>query len=198
MTAIDKIARYILLSMMWIGAFGISGQSMSLLDNTILLSSAILIGAGIFSGAVGWRPSGNLDKATRYGFLVVIWAFMLLMHIINQSNYNVNPFPWHSSTFTLIPIVALGAVLYTTYKLFPRYPNELKAAAPRPAMDDFSKEKRKNGELNPLDILTEDDLYDLRQEIKDHLRERMLSGSDGELSSLDALLDAQDRKITQK
>ena len=188
MTAIDKIARYILLSMMWIGAFGISGQSMSLLDNTILLSSAILIGAGIFSGAVGWRPSGNLDKATRYGFLTLMWACVLLMNIANLSSHN----------FTLIPIVALGAVLYATYKLFPRYPNELKAAAPRPAMDDFSKEKRKNGELNPLDILTEDDLYDLRQEIKDHLRERMLSGSDGELSSLDALLDAQDRKITQK
>jgi len=190
MTAIDKIARYILLIVMWTGAFLISGQSMSLHDNTIFLSILILIGAGSFSRIGAWQPYGNLDKATRYGFLTLIWVFALLMNFANLSSYN----------FTVMPIIALGAVFYASYKLFPRYPNDLKDSAPRPARGD-AKEKRKNGSmdaLNPLDILTADDLYDLRQEIKDEIRTRIFSGSEGELSSLDALLDAQDRKTTRK
>ena len=121
------------------------------------------------------------------------------MNIANLTNYKQVFDYYVLYNFSIIPIVALGVALYATYKLFPRYPDEVKAAAP-PVIQD-SQGKRKNGQmdaLTPLDILTEDDLYDLRQEIKDHLRERMLSGSEGELSSLDALLDAQDRKITRK
>ncbi len=108
------------------------------------------------------------------------------MNIPNTNSYD----------FGLTPIIALFSVLYTTYKLFPRYLDEAKVSPPASITQD-AKEKRKNGELNPLDILTEDDLYDLRQEIKDEIRNRIFSGSEGELSSLDALLDAQDRKTTR-
>ncbi|MBW7879858.1 MAG: hypothetical protein H3C32_11160, partial [Anaerolineae bacterium] len=42
--------------------------------------------------------------------------------------------------------------------------------------------------LNALNLLTDEDLEDLRFEIKQHLRERLLSGQDGELGGLDALI----------
>jgi len=57
--------------------------------------------------------------------------------------------------------------------------------------------KRKNeqaGGLSPdmLALLDEDDIADLRRRLKNRLIERIEGGSDGELSSLDALLADQD------
>lgn len=62
--------------------------------------------------------------------------------------------------------------------------------------------KRKNDEtdLDPMGLLTEDDREELRQELKQELRARISSGTDGELSTLDALLADPEisRKTTKK
>lgn len=51
--------------------------------------------------------------------------------------------------------------------------------------------KAKNDDLDPLRVLSDDDIDQLREEIKSELRSRIAGGTDGELSSLDALLAEQ-------
>lgn len=67
---------------------------------------------------------------------------------------------------------------------------------PAAARDAVSGEKRKNGSggLDALDLLTDDDVAELREEIKHRLRQRLLDGEDGELGSLDALLAAREQR----
>jgi hypothetical protein len=68
--------------------------------------------------------------------------------------------------------------------------------------EEYQPRKRKNSDddLDPMGLLTDADREELRQELKRELRERMSSGSDGELSTLDALLadPKLSRKITKK
>jgi hypothetical protein len=60
--------------------------------------------------------------------------------------------------------------------------------------------KRKNDQrgIDPMSLLTDDDIAELREDIKHNLRRRMLEGQDGELGSLDALLVESDHKARRK
>lgn len=63
----------------------------------------------------------------------------------------------------------------------------------QPAANDkrVTTGKAKNDDLDPLRVLSSDDIDELREEIKSELRSRIAGGTDGELSSLDALLAEQ-------
>jgi hypothetical protein len=95
------------------------------------------------------------------------------------------------SPLVAVALGGLSAAVFATYGIMPRLSGEPTAA---PQLDA----KRKNdhaGGLDPLALLSPEDLDDLRAEMKQRLRERMLTGADGEVSSLDALLnDAQAKR----
>ncbi|MBK9125698.1 MAG: hypothetical protein IPM16_21590 [Chloroflexi bacterium] len=58
-----------------------------------------------------------------------------------------------------------------------------------------TSEKPKNDRsADPMSLLTPDDLDELRAEMKQRLRERMLSAGEGELTPLDSLLAEQEHK----
>jgi hypothetical protein len=63
---------------------------------------------------------------------------------------------------------------------------------------DTAKPKNEQRGIDPLSLLTEDDIAELREDIKHNLRRRMLEGQDGELGSLDALLAETDHKARRR
>lgn len=128
-----------------------------------------------------------LEKLARYFLLMIIWAGAMALAIslvVMSGNATID------SPLVAVALGALGAAIFATYGIMPR----LSDPAPAPKLD----EKRKNdqtGGFDPLGLLSPEDLEDLRAEVKQRLRERMLTGADGEVSSLDALLnDAQAKR----
>lgn len=63
-------------------------------------------------------------------------------------------------------------------------------AAPRE--DEQNKRKNDQRGLDPMSLLTEEDIAELREEIKYDLRRRLLQREEGEMDSLDSLLAGQD------
>jgi hypothetical protein len=75
-------------------------------------------------------------------------------------------------------------------------------------MDDHraqSVRKRKNGEgraVDPMSLLTEDDIAEMRAEMKDAMRRRYLQGLDeagsGDIASFEALLGDREQRARRK
>ncbi len=61
---------------------------------------------------------------------------------------------------------------------------------PQPTVQESEQSKRKNDPrgLDPMSLLTEEDIAELREEVKYDLRRRLLQHEDGEMNTLDALL----------
>jgi hypothetical protein len=133
------------------------------------------------------RPAMLLEKLARYFLLMIIWtgAMMLAISLVVLSgNAEID------SSVVMVALGGLTAAVFATYGITPRLSGESTAA---PQLDA----KRKNdqtGGLDPLALLSPDDLEDLRAEVKQRLRERLLTGADGEVSSLDALLNEAQAK----
>jgi hypothetical protein len=72
------------------------------------------------------------------------------------------------------------------------------APAVQQTTTDDSKRKNDQRGVDPLSLLTDDDIAELREDIKHNLRRRMLEGQDGELGSLDALLADSDQRARRK
>ncbi len=126
----------------------------------------------------------NTANIMRYAIVGMIWVGVLVLGIfaVISGSDNDASIPIGIAAFVTAAI-ATGFILDNDKKA-----NESEQSA---------NAKRKNehsGGLDPLSLLTPDDLEDLRQEVKDRLRERILSGEDGELSSLDALLTDQRKR----
>jgi len=126
----------------------------------------------------------NTANIMRYAIVGMIWVGVLVVGIfaVISGSDNDASIPIGIAAFVTAAI-ATGFILDNDKKA-----NESEQSA---------NAKRKNehsGGLDPLSLLTPDDLEDLRQEVKDRLRERILSGEDGELSSLDALLTDQRKR----
>lgn len=63
-----------------------------------------------------------------------------------------------------------------------------------PAQDSDNAKRKNDSSLDPLSLLTEEDIAELREDVKRALRLRLLEGQDGELGSLDALLIEQEKR----
>lgn len=64
------------------------------------------------------------------------------------------------------------------------------------AHEDVALEKRKNDQrgIDPMSLLTEEDIVELRQQIKQDVRRRLMQdGDEGEFTSIEALLAEQDQ-----
>ncbi|MBK9125695.1 MAG: hypothetical protein IPM16_21575 [Chloroflexi bacterium] len=96
----------------------------------------------------------------------------------------------------LLPVfaVALVSAAVATYIIIERVPDAARRSAAY--HDETALDKTKNDQLtlSALNLLTDEDLEDLRFEIKQHLRERLLTGQDGELGGLDALIAERAQK----
>ena len=86
----------------------------------------------------------------------------------------------------------LGTGVLLQWGQFPEQPVQQKTET------DTAKRKNEQRGIDPLSLLTEDDIAELREDIKHNLRRRMLEGQDGELGSLDALLADTDHQARRR
>ncbi len=130
-----------------------------------------------------------IDRIARYLLLAIIWAGAFVFAIGNSlSSWN------NGSAITLLMIgMGFGAAVAATSWIVPKE-NSAAAAPAAPSTAQAGKSKRGAGDFDPLNLLSPEDLDDLRYELKERLRERILSGTDGELSSLDELIGPQAKR----
>lgn len=119
----------------------------------------------------------------RYSVVGVIWIGVLLLGIFAVVNSHLSD--------AGIPIAIVGFISAAVATGFLLNPDE---AQTEKEAKSTAKSKNEDRGLDALSLLTPQDLDDLRQDIKDRLRERILSGEDGELSSLDSLLTDQRKR----
>ena len=135
-------------------------------------------------------------QISKYALVAVIWTGVILFGIALSGNVAVaggegSPLVGMGIAAFIAAAVASAAALTGGSK---ETENE-KAAdqATQPL-----KRKNEQSNIDPLSLLTEDDIAELREDIKHNLRRRMLEGQDGELGSLDALLADNDQKARRR
>ncbi len=131
-------------------------------------------------------------QIARYALVALIWGGVILFGIALSGNIA-------AAGGEGAPMVGLGIAAFVAAAI-------ASAAALAGGTKEIEKEtsaetaKRKNDQrgIDPLSLLTEDDIAELREDIKHNLRRRMLEGQDGELGSLDALLADTDHQARRR
>ena len=128
----------------------------------------------------------NAPVIIRYITTGLIWIGVLLlgMFAISVSEANAD-----SAAIPIAITAFITAAIATGFLLN----DEIKDGSEKKTAQADAKRKNDQAGFNPIDLLTEDDLDDLRAEVKEQLRQRILSGADGELSSLDELINQPPR-----
>lgn len=131
------------------------------------------------------------SSLTRNDLIGLIWGCVVILILGMSGIVGFSGLSESVSFSDLLPVfaVALVSAAVATYVIVGRVPEGSRLA--KTSDDDSAHlDKTKNDELtlSALNLLTDEDLEDLRFEIKQHLRERLLSGQDGELGGLDALI----------
>lgn len=128
------------------------------------------------------RTMNNAPVIIRYITTGLIWIGVLLlgMFAISVSEANAD-----SAAIPIAITAFITAAIATGFLLN----DEIKDGSEKKTAEADAKRKNDQAGFNPIDLLTEDDLDDLRAEVKEQLRQRILSGADGELSSLDELIN---------
>ncbi|MCU0465443.1 MAG: hypothetical protein MUF38_12855 [Anaerolineae bacterium] len=198
MNAIDKIVRYILLTVLWGGAFVMGGIMQTQNPWSVVLVITLFVMGAIFSKQATWPIKSNIDKLARYGFLASLWfvTFLFTMFVSSAPAAIFSGYYLSSSYFSLVWLVVLITAAITSVVMFPRY-DQKQSVTPASVTT-----KRKNNQprepVDPLDLLTDDDLAELRQEIKDEIRARLRYGSNDELVSLEDLIDDHRSPVSAK
>ena len=132
------------------------------------------------------RTMNNAPVIIRYITTGLIWIGVLLlgMFAISVSEANAD-----SAAIPIAITAFITAAIATGFLLN----DEIKDGSEKKTAQADAKRKNDQAGFNPIDLLTEDDLDDLRAEVKEQLRQRILSGADGELSSLDELINQPPR-----
>jgi hypothetical protein len=133
-----------------------------------------------------------LKNNIRYVLIALMWTVVVLLSL---SLYGSNP---ENAT----GIIIVGLICATFFSMFVLSDElaDFKIAAAEAARET-GQGKRKNdqsGVLDPISLLTSDDIDELRAEVKAQMRLRLLEGGEGELGSLDALLAEHDNKSTRR
>lgn len=127
-------------------------------------------------------------KAVKYAIVALIWigVFIIagLLIVTGALQYELAG---------MMGAAAFIAAFLGSGVLFNWGQIEETSAVQRTAADD-AKQKNEQRGIDPLSLLTEDDIAELREDIKHSLRRRLLEGQDGELGSLDALLAERDQQ----
>lgn len=127
----------------------------------------------------------NLSENTlRYIVVALIWVGMLVFGSIMVINGGLE-----GGLGGLMGAAGFTAAAIATGALF-KWGQIEPPVAPRE--DEQTKRKNDSRGLDPLSLLTEEDIAELREEVKYDLRRRLLQREDGEMNTLDSLLAGQD------
>ena len=134
-------------------------------------------------------------QISKYALVALIWTGVILFGIALSGNIAV--VGSEASPMVGMGIAAFIAAAVATAFTLGGDSNGASDHAKGQAADT-SKQKNDQRGVDPLSLLTEDDIAELREDIKHNLRRRMLEGQDGELGSLDALLAETDHKARRR
>lgn len=129
-----------------------------------------------------------IDRIARYLLLAIIWAGAFVFAI----GHSLSAWSDSSAMSLLMVSIGFGAAVAATSWIVPKDSSAASQAAS--ADTQTGKSKREASNFDPLNLLSPEDLDDLRYELKERLRDRILSGTDGELSSLDELIGPQAKR----
>lgn len=135
-----------------------------------------------------------ISQISRYALIAVIWLGVLIFSMGMTAIISVfsDAGITFQDVFPLMVLSVIGAAVSTS--IIAATSRDSGAAAQvqsqRESSRDSVSQKSKNDQLglDPVSLLTEDDLDELRAEVKQHLRARLLSGDAGEVSSFEDLL----------
>jgi hypothetical protein len=128
--------------------------------------------------------------------VVVIWAAVIVM-AISMFLFGAL-FGSSTDNVTGITIAALICATIATGFILNNDPDTETAKKNNAHSNEKPKNDQRDGGLDPMSLLTPDDIDELRAEVKAQLRQRLLNGGEGELGSLDALLAEQDKPARRR
>ncbi len=126
----------------------------------------------------------------KYGVIALIWSGVLVFGIFLTMNTSL--FASESSPAVAMVIAAfITAAVSTGLILSPSQHEEKTQSQQQVSTNDTAKPKNDLRGLDPMSLLTDEDIEELRRDIKDNLRRRLLEGE--EVTSFESLLseDAQ-------
>lgn len=140
---------------------------------------------------------GSSHSLTRNDLIGLIWACVIGLILDMSGIVGFSGLAASVSFGDLLPVfgIALVTAAVSTSVIVRHVPDTTHRPATRDE-DDTHSDKAKNDQLtlNALNLLTDEDLEELRAEMKQRLRERMLSAGEGELTPLDSLLAEQEHR----
>lgn len=131
-----------------------------------------------------------IKENIRYLMVALIWAAVIVMAISVFLFGAI--FTSSTDNMTGITIAALICATIATGFILNNDPDTEAAKKNNSQSHAKPKNDHQNNGLDPMSLLTPEDIDELRAEVKAQLRQRLLNGAEGELGSLDALLANQD------
>lgn len=130
----------------------------------------------------------NESDRLKYALAALIWigVFVLSFFILVSGGVEANSMGWFMGAALFV-----GAALSTGFMFNWGQVPEIPAQLP-PQYNE--KPKNTQGGLDPMALLTDEDIAEIRADIKESVRRRLMQDADGELNSIDALLADQEQK----
>lgn len=125
----------------------------------------------------------------KYGVVAIIWAGVLVFGIALVQTSTLG------SSDTAVPLgIAAFVTAAVSTGIILTQPGEQSAHGERKTQaDDSSKRKNDQGGANPMSLLTDEDIEELRQEVKEDMRRRLIDGGDA-VSFESLLAEQEDRR----
>ncbi|MBK9125694.1 MAG: hypothetical protein IPM16_21570 [Chloroflexi bacterium] len=144
-----------------------------------------------------------ISQISRYALIAVIWLGVLIFSMGMTAIISVfsDAGIAFQDVFPLMVLSVIGAAVSTSIIAATSRDSGAGVQAQSQRVDSrVAQSKSKNDQLglDPVSLLTEDDLEELRAEVKQHLRARLLSGEGAEMSSFEDLLAERSQQRQRK
>ncbi|GIK27036.1 MAG: hypothetical protein IT298_17085 [Chloroflexi bacterium] len=144
-----------------------------------------------------------ISQVSRYALIAVIWIGVLIFSMGMTAIISVfsDAGIRFQDVFPLMVLSVIGAAISTSIIAATSRDSGAAAQAPSQRVDNRaapSKSKNDQLSLDPVSLLTEDDLEELRAEVKQHLRSRLLSEEGASVSSFENLLAERSQQRPRK
>lgn len=134
-----------------------------------------------------------MTPGSRVGGMAVIWTATVAIWFTLLVSEFILTLPGFVLGIVMLVIAGVSTIILIDGKQAVKAATKSATASQRSrTVKAKPKNDQQNSGLDPMSLLTQEDIDELRAEIKAQLRQRLLSGTEGELGSLDALLANQD------
>jgi len=127
-------------------------------------------------------------QLAKYGVVAIIWAGVLVFGIALVQTSTLGT----SDTAVPLGIAAFITAAVSTGIILTQPAEHGTQGERQTRVEDSSKRKNDQRAIDPMSLLTDEDIEELRRDIKDNLRRRLLEGD--EATSFESLLSDQEQR----